>query len=162
MSKFKTLITQFEDDYGIINITESGEVYLGTSFMPVLFGIESSEESLAEFFYKFNIEGENRNFDWKKDLPENWKLITVEISEIEEVKPLNIVSDYIKNLEQWVSISKSEQAVIKSIVEVEKIKPTSTSTHIYEERYVVDGKIFRFISEISDHSGDCEIQKLNK
>lgn len=82
MSKFKTLRTQFEDDYGLIEFNGSGEVYLATSSKPTLFGIESSEESLAEFFSKFRIEGENRNFDWKKDLPEDWKLITVEIKKV--------------------------------------------------------------------------------
>lgn len=82
MNKFKTLRTQFEGDYGLIQFNDSGEVYLVTSSKPNLFGIESSEESLAEFFSKFRIEGENRTFDWKKDLPEDWKLITVEIKEV--------------------------------------------------------------------------------
>lgn len=164
MSKFKTLRTQFEDDYGLIEFNDSGEVYLATSSKPTLFGIESSEESLAELFSKFRIEGENRNFDWKKDLPEDWKLITVEIKEIEEITPLNIVSDYLKSLEQWEEMSESEQAVIKSIIEIEKIKPTSTSSsfHIYEERYIVDGETFRLTSAISDSSGECTIEKLKK
>lgn len=176
MSKFKTLRTQFEDDYGLIQFNFVDEVYLATSSTPILFGIESSEESLAEFFSKFRIEGEDRNFDWNKDIPEEWKLVTVEISEVEEIKPLNIVSDYIKdmedgivsdyvkNMEQWEEMSESEQAIIKSIVEVEKIEPISTNSsfHIYEERYVVDGDTFRFISAISDTTGECEIEKLKK
>jgi hypothetical protein len=67
MSKFKTLRTQFEDDFGLIQFNGVGEVYLATSSTPTLFGIESNEDSLAEFFSKFRIEGEDRNFDWKKD-----------------------------------------------------------------------------------------------
>lgn len=82
MSKFKTLRTQFDDDYGLIEFNESGEVYLATSYKPTLFGIESNEESLAEYFSKFRIEGEDRNFDWEKDLPEDWELVEVEIKEV--------------------------------------------------------------------------------
>ena len=165
MNKFKTLRTQFENDYGLIQFNDSGEVYLATSSTPSLFGIESTEESLAEYFSKFRIEGEDRNFDWKKDLPEDWELVEVEIKIVEtKTKEESWVEKWIKNMEEWEELSPSEAAIVKSIIRIEKIKPfdVSNSFHVSESRYKIDDDIIRFIGAIGeDNSGDI-IEKLKK
>lgn len=165
MNKFKTLRTQFENDYGLIQFNDSGEVYLATSSTPSLFGIESNEESLAEYFSKFRIEWENRNFDWKKDLPEDWRLVEVEIKIVEtKTKEESWFEKWVKNLEEWEELSPSEAAIVISIIETEEIEPfdVSNSIHVSESRYKIDDDIIRFIGADSGNKSDDIIERLKK
>ncbi len=166
MNKFKTLKTSFEDDYGLIQFNGVGEVYLATSSTPTLFGIESNEDSLAEFFSKFRIEGEDRNFDWKKDLPKEWELVEVQINIVNteiEKKEKSWIEEWIENREEWEELSPSEAAVVISIIDIEKIEPfdVSFSLHLCETRYKIGDDIIRFIGEGEDNSSDI-IEKLKK
>lgn len=162
MNKFKAISTEFENDFGRIEINGIGEIYLGTSSMPELFGIESTEESLAEYFSKFKIEGEDRNFDWDKDFPKNWKLVEVEIKVIDKSSAFSFMEDYVNNLEEWEELSPSESAIVKSIVEVEEIEPFEihTSFHVCESRYKIDDDIIRFIGAIGAKEEDYIFERL--
>jgi hypothetical protein len=80
MVKFKAIKTEYDDDFGIIDFIHSDkELVIATSAMPQLFGVESTEEFLAEHWSKYKIYGEDRNFDWEKDFPKEWSLVEVEI-----------------------------------------------------------------------------------
>lgn len=160
MSRFKTIKTQFGDDFGLIKFNESGELYLATSSTPILFGIETSEELLAEYFSKFRLEWEDRNFDWEKDFPSYWELVEVELNIINTKK--SWIEEWIENREEWEELSLSEAATVISIIESDKLEPfdVSSSLHISESRYRVNDDIIRFIGAVSGNKSDDIIEKL--
>jgi len=68
----KVIKTSNEDEYGVIEFHEDNKtVFIGTSSTSKLYGMVSTEEFLAEYYSQFDLEGENRKFDWKKDIPDN-------------------------------------------------------------------------------------------
>jgi hypothetical protein len=107
-------------------------------------------------------------FDYENELFLKIQGLEDEIDDLENFEEVEELSEgmkkFIMSLESWERLTDSEAAIIRSIVEVEKIEPISTgnSLHIYEERYMVDGELFRFTSAISDHSGNYDVEKLKK
>lgn len=162
MSKFKSIITEFDDDFGRIEFNGNGEIFLATSSMPELFGIDSTEESLADYFSKFKMEGEDRNFEWDKDLPKGWKLVEVEIKVVDKFDVSSFVENYINNLEEWEELTPQEAAIVESIVHNEEIEPfeINVSLHVSESKYKVDDDIIRFIGAIGDKRENYKLERL--
>jgi len=164
MSRFKVFKTKYEDTFGFLEFMsgKDGEssIMICKSSKPQLFGIEYTEELLSSYFSKYRIYGEReRNFDWNKDIPEDWELVEVEIKIIEESK---IDLSKIVSSEEWEELGDSESEFFRSIIEGEKIKPLElhSSFHVWEERYKIGDDIIRLIGAIG-YDGSS-VEKLKK
>lgn len=166
MSKFKVLKTEHEETFGVIEIITNGYgqscVMVCTSSKPHLFGIESTKEFLADYLSKYRIyrdeddeDQEERNFDWEKDIPKEWKLVEAEVKVVEEPK---VDLSEVVGSEEWEELSDSESAIVKSIIEVEEIEPfdRSSSLHIWEDRYKIDDDTIRLIGAIGQKGSSVE------
>ncbi len=164
MSRHKAIKTQHEDMYGVLEFFgKENSIMACTSARPQLFGIESDEKSLSEYFSKYRKYAAERNFDWEKDFPKEWELVEVEINIVEKPSISNFFLNYVKNLEVWEEVSPSEAEKITSIIRFEGIEPfdESSSLHVYETRYRVDGEVIRLIGAIGEDSG-YSVERLKK
>lgn len=171
MSRFKVLKTEHEETFGILETITNGYgqscVMVCTSSKPQLLGIECDEKFLAEYFSKYRIyrdehddDQEERNFDWEKDIPKEWKLVEAEVRLIEEPGDIDLTK--IVSSEEWEELNESQSAIVRSIIEIEEIKPfeNHSSLHIWEQRYKIDDDTIRLIGAIG--SEDSSVERLKK
>jgi len=90
--------------------------------------------------------------------------LEIELEESEDESKKRIMSEFVKNMETWTTLTDSEAAIIISKVENERLEPISISSslHVFEERFNVDGDTFIFLTSIGGDEKDLTIQKLEK
>lgn len=104
-------------------------------------------------------------FEYENDIFLKIKSLENKIEDLEDkVEVSDFVKRFVLSLETWEPLSGSESAIIKSIIEIENIRPTSTSNslHVSESRYEIDGDTFRLIGAVSGNKEDDDVEKLIK
>jgi len=80
----------------------------------------------------------------------------------EEKSEIKTALDFIKNLETWITITGRRAREIVTITR--KLTPISTSSslHVDEERYEIDGEIYILLTAIGGSNREVTVQRLNK
>ena len=89
--------------------------------------------------------------------------LELKIEDSEHKEKLDIVSDFVKNMETWKELSDSEAAAVNLRIATDNINSISTSSslHVFEEKFYINGETYRFLSAISGGE-ELTIEKLVK